>query len=141
MKKLSIFASLAAAAVIFVGCGGGGGGGYVPPAPGPGPGPGAPVIWYLDDINGVGMAGVPYYCDSGSGVTDADGGFAFYYGDACDFDLWGFPGDITFSLHIDDEFVEGVGGIPYDCDSGWSGTTDVDGSFIYDPDDYCTFYF
>ena len=141
MKKLSLLVSLAAAAVVFTACGGGGGGGgYVPPPPGPGPGPSA-VIWYLDDINGIGVSGVSYTCDSGAGVTDGDGAFLFYPGDACTFDLWGFPGNFNFSLHIDDETVTGVGGIPYDCDSGWSGSTYGDGSFDYDPDDICTFYF
>ena len=143
MKKLSLFVSLAAAAVVFTACGGGGGGGgYVPPGPGPGPGPGpAPIVWYLDDIDGVGVNGVSYSCDSGAGVTDIDGAFLYYPGDACTFDLWGFPGDFNFSLHIDDEYTTGVGGIPYDCASGLSGLTYNDGSFDYDPDDACTFYF
>ena len=140
MKRFSFLIGLAAAAIIFTGCGGGGGGYVPPPGPGPGPGP-EEVVWYLDDINGVGVSGVPYYCDSGSGITDANGAFIFYFGDSCEFDLWGLPGDFTFSLHIDDEFVDGVGGIPYECDSGWNGTTYDDGSFDYDPDDVCTFYF
>ncbi len=137
MKRFSILVGLAAAAIIFTGCGGGGGGGG---GGGVAPGPAMDVL-YLDDINGVGMANVPYICDSGSGVTDPEGGFYFYWGDVCEFDLYGFDGEFFFSLHIDDADAVGVGGIPFECTSGWNGSTYGDGSFEYDMDDYCTFYF
>ncbi len=138
MKRFSILVGLAAAAIIFTGCGSsssGGGGGYVPPPP-----PAMDVL-YLDDINGIGLANVPYDCDSGSGVTDLDGAFYFYWGEACTFDLFGFDGDVFFSLHIDDVDAFGVGGVPFECVSGWNGATYGDGSFEYEMDDICTFYF
>ena len=139
MKRFSILVGLAAAAIIFTGCGGGGGGGgggYVPPPPDP-----AMDVLYLDDINGNGLANVPYDCDSGSGETDLDGAFYFYWGEACTFDLYGFDGVVFFSLHIDDANINGVGGIPFECDSGWNGWTYGDGSFEYEVDDRCIFYF
>ncbi len=144
MKRFSIIVGLAAAAIIFSGCGGGGGGGggYVPPPVDPVPPPPAAMdVLYLDDIDGIGMADVPYICDSGSGVTDLEGAFYFYWGDACEFDLFGFDGDVFFSLHIDDADAIGLGGIPFECLSGWDGVTDYDGSFEYEVDDVCTFYF
>ncbi len=139
MKRFSILVGLAVAAVVFTGCGGGGGGGggYVPPAPPP-----AMDVLYLDDVNG-GLVGVPYACDSGSGVTDANGAFYFYVGDNCTFDLTGFDGSTAYlwdPLFIDDEGANGIGGIGYDCWSGTYGTTDVSGYFEYDVDDECTFY-
>ena len=137
MKRFLILAGLATATILFTGCGGGGGGGgggYVPP-------PSTDVL-YLDDITGAGMGGVEYNCDSGTGGwTDPDGAFYFYWGDACTFDLYGFSGSAFFSLHIDDGNIQGVGGIPFDCASGWNGSTYGDGSFEYDMDDICTFYF
>jgi len=142
MKKLSLFAGLAAAAVIFAGCGGGGGGGYVPP-PGPGPGP-APVydVLYLDSDYGP-VGGVSYVCDSVSGWTDVDGGFEFLAGDTCTFDLTGFLGTIYNwdPLYISYSDGSGVMDIPYDCWSGTGGWTSIDGSFDYDVDDSCNFYF
>ena len=139
MKKLLYVAGLALSALFFAGCGGGGGG--VAPGPGPGPAPGpTAVMWYIDDIDGVGVGGISYNCTSGNGVTDADGAFIFFPGDVCNFDFWGLPGNLVFSLHIDDELTTGVGNIPFECDSGWSGATYADGSFEYDADDYCTFY-
>ena len=98
-------------------------------------------VLYLDDIDGIGLANVPYDCDSGSGVTDPDGAFYFYWGEACTFDLYGFDGYVFFSLHIDNVDAFGIGGIPFECASGWSGTTYNDGSFEYEFDDFCTFYF
>ncbi len=142
MKKLVILSVLVATTIFFTGCGGGssgGGGGYVPPAPPP-PAPSMDVL-YLDDINGIGMADVPYVCDSGSGMTDMDGAFYFYWGEACEFDLFGFDGDLFFSLHMDDADSIGIEGIPFECMSGWDSVTYIDGSFEYDMDDICTFYF
>jgi hypothetical protein len=144
MKKLSIFASLAAAAVIFAGCGGGGGGGYVPgPAPGPGPGP-APSydVLYLD--TGFGPAvGVGYNCGSVFDTTGADGSFLFYPGDICTFDLTGYNGTLFDwdPLYITYADGSGVAGIDYSCWSGTYGFTDLDGYFDYDIDDSCDFQF
>ncbi|HFS82357.1 MAG TPA: hypothetical protein ENK71_00155 [Epsilonproteobacteria bacterium] len=136
MKKLLFLAGLASAAVILSGCGGGGGGGYVPPPPPP-----APSILYLDGDMGPAV-GVPYLCDSGTGVTDPDGGFLFYPGDSCSFDLTGYDGTIFFTdnLYIDYADNTGVSGISYDCFSGLTGVTDLNGYFDYDVDDECTFY-
>ena len=140
MKKLSIFAGLAAAAVIFAGCGGGGGGGYVPPGPGPGP---APMdILYLD--TGFGPAvGVGYNCGGVFDVTGADGSFAFYPGDTCTFDFANYNGtlfnwDPLYIIYADGS---GVDGVDYSCLSGTYGLTDIDGYFNYDVDDSCDFQF
>ena len=145
MKRFSILVSLVAATVIFTGCGGGGGGGggYVPP-PGPGPGPGPEpeyAVLYLDYADLSGAVGVYYDCTiSGDGWTDGDGGFLFYPGEACTFDLTGFDGSGWTSLYIDFGDSSGVPGIYYECWSGTAGTTDYEGEFFYDADDSCTFY-
>ena len=141
MKRFSILVSLAAATVIFTGCGGGGGGGYVPdPGPGPGPAPEYAVL-YLDYSDLSGAGGVYYDCDtSGDGLTDADGGFYYYPGEACTFDLTGFDGSGWTPLYIDFGDSSGVSGIYYECWSGTAGTTDYEGEFFYDVDDSCTFY-
>jgi len=141
MKKFSILASLAAAVVIFTGCGGGGGGGggYVPPAPPPEP---VYDVLYLDSDWGP-QAGVSYDCTSVSGWTDADGSFLFLPGDVCTFDLVGYNGTIFGVDYLYISYADGSGvmDIPYDCWSGTGGWTQIDGSFDYDMDDVCNFYF
>ena len=141
MRKLSILASLAAAAVIFTACGGGGGGGgYVPP-PAPPPEPVYDVL-YLDSDFGP-VSGVSYDCTSASGWTDIDGSFLFLAGDVCTFNLAGFNGTIFDwdPLYISYADGSGVMDIPYECWSGTGGWTLIDGSFDYDVDDVCDFYF
>ncbi|SFV50115.1 hypothetical protein MNB_SV-6-427 [hydrothermal vent metagenome] len=143
MKKILILSSLIVASTLFIGCGGGGGGGGgggVAPVPPPEPEPFS--MLYLDNIDGVGMAGVPYYCPSGDGFTDENGGFLFYDGENCSFDLTGFNGSIVYDdyLFIDYNDGSGVDGLGYDCISGTSGFTDINGNFDYDIDDECTFY-
>jgi len=144
VRKLSIFASLAAAAVIFVGCGGGGGGGgYIPPDPGPGPGPGpGPVLetLYLDTVGG-GVVNIYYSCSSGDGWTDGEGGFQFVTGDICTFDFIGLGGSWIDPLYIDYADGSGVSDIYYECFFAGVGYTDFNGEFIYDVDDTCDFYF
>ncbi len=138
MKRFSILVGLAAAAIIFTGCGGGGGGGGgVAPAPGP-----VYDILYLDNEFGP-AGGVAYNCSSVSGWTDADGGFEFLTGDTCTFDLAGYNGTIYDwdPLYISYSGGSGVMDIPYDCWSGTGGWTSIDGSFDYDIDDDCSFYF
>lgn len=137
MKRFSILVSLAAAAVIFTGCGGGGGGGGVAPAPGP-----QLAVLYLDGWDGdiVPQPGVYYACDTGDGWTDAEGGFYYYPGEDCTFDLSGYPGSWTYPLYIDYENGDGAGGIGYDCWSGTGGWTEGNGEFYYGANDSCTFY-
>ena len=140
MKKLSIFASLAAAAVIFVGCGGGGGGGgYVPVNPDPGPGPASNIL-YLDTLGGN-VGGVYYACSSGDGWTGSDGSFQFFDGDICTFDFIGLDGSWIDPLYIDYADQSGVPDIYYECFYTGAGYTDFNGEFIYDADDTCDFYF
>jgi hypothetical protein len=137
MKKLSIFASLATAAVIFSGCGGGGGGPVGPV------GPVVPDVLYLDDAAGGGLGGIPYICDSGtSGLTGVDGSFEFFSPDNCTFDFTGYNGTLAFwdPIYLDFADSSGVAWVNYDCWSGIAGQTDLGGYFDYDIDDECTFY-
>ncbi len=148
MKKILMISGVIIAIALLTGCGGGGsssgggGGGGVAPAPGPAPDPAPYDVLYLDNNDGVGMAGVPYSCPSGSAVTGDDGSFLFYSGENCSFDLGGFNGSVLFDeyLYIDYSDNSGVEGVGYDCLSGTAGTTDVYGNFVYDTDDECTFY-
>ena len=141
MKKLILLASLAVTTALFTGCGGGGGGGGGI-APAPVPPPVAFDVLYLDDAALNGIAGVPYDCPSGAGVTDGDGAFQFVAGENCTFDLRGYDGTVIFAdfLYIDFADGTGVADIGYDCISGTGGFTDFQGNFVYDEDDECTFY-
>ncbi len=138
MKKGLIIASLAAAAFLS-GCGGGGGGGNPPP-------PVTETTLFLIDQDGYSLGGVPYSCDSGSGVTAPNGEFTFYPPDDCIFDFTGFDGNYDNDPYVDDiiyivdDLDDGKGGIDYDCYSFGAGTTYGDGSFDYDIDDECVFY-
>lgn len=143
MKRFSILAILAVSALGLSGCGGGGGdGGYVPPPP-----PIAATTLFLIDQDGYSLGGVPYSCDSGGGVTAPNGEFTFYPPDNCTFDFLGLDGNYDFNpyvddiIHIVDDLDNGAGGVVYDCASFGASTTFGDGSFYYDMDDICTFYF
>lgn len=140
MKQFSIFVSMAVAVAVFSGCGGGGGDSYVPPPSVAG------ATLFLIDQNGFSLGGIPYTCDSGSGVTAPNGEFTFYPPDNCTFDFLGYNGNYTNDPFVDDiiyivdDLDVGKGGIPYDCRSFGGSTTFGDGSFDYDIDDVCTFY-
>ena len=113
-----------------------GGGG----APAPGPAPEYAVL-YLDFADLSGAGGVYYACDiSGDGWTEVNGGFYFYPGEACTFDLTGFDGSGWTPLYIDYGDSTGVEGIYYECWYGSAGTTTWEGQFFYEADDSCSFW-
>ncbi len=141
MKRFSILAILAVAALGLSGCGGGSdGGGYVPP-------PINATTLFLVDQDGYSLGGVPYRCDSGGGTTAPNGEFTFFPPDNCTFDFIGLDGNYDFNPYVDtiiyivDDLNHGAGGVPYDCYSFGASTTFGDGSFYYDIDDRCTFHF
>ncbi len=101
---------------------------------------------FLIDQDGFSLGGVPYYCVDPSGVRTADyvtapnGEFTFVPGERCTFDLYGYNGTPEDPLFIVDDVGLGKPDIPYACDGGDNGLTDVTGSFDYLPDDICTLY-
>ncbi len=138
MKK-NVVALLATVVALFglSGCGGGGGT------------PSNLTTLFLVDENGFSYGGVPYKCDSMGdwAVTAPNGEFTFNPPDNCVFDFLGFRGDLFGDPLVDDIVrivdyaYEGKGGIPYDCASFGANATYGDGSFNYDIDDQCVFYF
>jgi len=158
MKKITIFLLGSAAVWMLSGCGGYSAGyddGYVDgaqdgydagfydgarlPADGM-------TTLFLIDYAGFSLGGVPYYCIDPSGVVTANfvtapnGEFSFIPGERCTFDLLGFGGTPEDPLFIQDDVGIGKGDIPYACDGGDAGITDLNGNFAYFPDDICTFY-
>ena len=116
--------------VALSGCGGGSGDYYAPT-----------VTYYLqttpDGLNYEGVEGVYYECGPDIvGRTDGYGAFTMIEGDYCTlYDL-----DDTLSYEYDVLYIGldaggdiAVGDIRYDCDSGISDWTDIDGGFIFDP--------
>ncbi|MEA3418465.1 MAG: hypothetical protein U9Q90_03615 [Campylobacterota bacterium] len=144
MKKLSILASLAVAAVILTGCGGGSTY-YVEDVP---PVDDGATTLFLIDQDGYSLGGVPYICDSmvDWSATRPNGEFTFFPPDNCTFDFLGYYGNYENDYEIDDiiyivdDIDRGKGDIPYDCEFFGASTTYGDGSFDYDEDDICTFY-
>lgn len=104
---------------------------------------------FLIDQNGDSYAGVPYICDSMAhwSQTARNGEFSFYPGEDCEFDFSGLYGNYENDPYVDDIVYivdytdDGKGHIPYDCASFGAGSTYNDGSFDYDEDDECLFYF
>jgi|GEM_PF-2049327 len=136
MKRFSILVGLAAAAIIFTGCGGGGGGGggYVPDPPPPP----LELTYYLqtyDDFADIyiGVPGVEYQCGPDIvGVTGPSGAFDLIDGDWCTF--YGLDETLSLSINVNELYMDSaLLDISYSCDSGWSGITDSEGMFIFDP--------
>ena len=104
------------------------------------------ITLYLVDEYGNSYSGVPYRCGSMYGWerTAYNGEFSFYPYENCEFDFIGLAGDYgdVFSdvVRIVDYTNSGKGGIPYDCASFGSGSTDYYGSFDYNANDECVFY-
>jgi len=101
---------------------------------------------FLVDLDGFSLGGVPYYCVDPEGAVTADyvtapnGEFSFIPGERCTFDLFGLGGTPDDPLFIQDDIGAGKADIPYACDGGDAGLTNIDGNFDYLPDDICTFY-
>ena len=93
-----------------------------------------------DDVTGryEGVEGVYYECGRDIvGYTDALGAFSFVDGDQCTFydldDRRSYEYDrLYLGSRSDGSYA--VGDVPYSCASGWSGTTDTKGMFVFDPD-------
>ncbi len=104
---------------------------------------------FLVDDRGFSYAGIPYKCDSMThwSKTAPNGEFSFVEPDTCEFDFLGLEGDYNIDPLVDDivrivDFTnDGKGGIPYECESFGASSTFSDGSFFYDIDDQCVFYF
>jgi len=113
---------------------------------------------FLVDDYGYSYGGVPYKCDSMRywDETAPNGEFSFYPGESCTFDLLGYfgtdPDDLTVPyneyMYIVDDLDRGKNGIPYECELFNVGFINYtyddgiwDGSFDYDADDICVFYF
>jgi hypothetical protein len=131
MRKRLWLLSLLAVPFVLGGCGGGA---YFYDEP--------VETYYLqsyDDVSGrfEGVANVYYECGRDIvGYTDTRGAFDLYDGDTCTF----YDLDDTVSYEYDRLYISAtasgsvaVGDVPYDCASGWSGVTDTDGMFIFDP--------
>ena len=100
------------------------------------------VTYHLQTYNNntdiyEGVADVYYECGPDIvGYTNSDGAFTMVEGDYCTlFDL-----DETLSWEYDLLYIGldrrgeiAVGDVRYDCDSGISDFTDIDGGFIFDP--------
>ena len=112
------------------------------------------VTLFLVDERGFSYGGIPYTCEGVNGVwsgrTLANGEFTFYPREYCEFDFYGLDGDYDIGPDVDDivrivDYLDyGKGGIPYECSSfnvGNINYTYSDGSFEYDIDDECVFYF
>ena len=101
------------------------------------------------DQDGYSLGEVPYICDSMAdwSATRPNGEFTFFPPDNCVFDFVGYNGNYDDNPYVDDiiyivdDLDRGKGGIPYDCYSFGASTTYGDGSFDYDTNDECTFYF
>ncbi len=104
---------------------------------------------FLVDEQGYSYGGIPYKCDSmvAWDFTAPNGEFSFYPPERCVFDFTGLDGNLFYDPRVDDivRIVDitndGKGGIPYECSSFGVSTTQSDGSFEYDIDDSCLFYF
>jgi len=103
---------------------------------------------FLIDQDGFSLGDVPYSCDGGrTYYTRSNGEFSFYPREECTFDFDGYIGNyeddpITDDIiYIVDYLDYGKGGIPYECASFGVGSTYSDGSFDYDENDECVFYF
>lgn len=104
---------------------------------------------FLVDQNNESYAGIPYICDSMAhwSQTARNGEFSFYPGEDCEFDFLGLDGNYNNDpseddiVYIVDYLDYGKGGIPYDCASFGGSSTYNDGSFDYDENDECVFYF
>ncbi|MCF6207437.1 MAG: hypothetical protein L3J47_11195 [Sulfurovum sp.] len=154
MKKWIMLLVSGLAVVALSGCGGGGAAydegytdgyddGFYDGARVPGE---SMTTLFLVDVDNFSLGGVPYYCVDPSGAVSADyvtapnGEFSFYPGERCTFDLLGFDGTPDDPLFIQDDIGFGKSDIPYACDGGDNGMTNIDGNFDYLPDDICTFY-
>ena len=113
------------------------------------------TLFLVDDL-GYSYAGIPYKCDSMDYWvrTPANGEFSFFPGENCVFDLGGLNGTdpndgyVDQLIYIVDYRDSGKNGIPYECElfnAGFINETYDDGiwsgSFDYDADDRCVFYF
>jgi len=104
---------------------------------------------FLIDQDGNSYADVPYICDSMRhwDKTASNGEFSFYPGENCEFDFDGLIGNYENNYYDDDiiyivDYTEdGKGRIPYECESFGVGSTSGDGSFDYDENDECVFFF
>jgi len=99
--------------------------------------------YHLVNQNGYGIANVKYVC-SGRAVhlTDGSGGFYFYEKDDCSLKLDLAVDSVRDFLFIENDHAQGIANIPYECDSGKFGRTDIRGHFEYDniyQNDVCTF--
>ncbi len=147
MKKMIAIVGAVTALFFLNGCGGGVISYYDEPE----------ITYYLqsyDDVTGryEGVADVYYECGRDIvGYTDSRGAFSLYDGDSCRF----YGLNDTVSYEYDRLYISAtpsgsyaVGDVPYDCASGWSGITDTNGMFIFDPaylnsvsnGDICTLY-
>ncbi len=146
MNKNIIMASLISASILFNGCGGGNDNVYIVPIP---PTP-ALITLFLIDQDGFSLAGVPYHCDHMGfpEYTPNNGEFSFYAGENCSFDFENFNGNYNNNPYAGDDVIyivsdinTGAGDVVFDCNSFGSGITYFDGSFDYDSNDACSFYF
>ena len=141
MKKIIMFMVTVVAVVGLSGCGSSGSSN--------GGGNDDLTTLFLVDQDGFAYAGIPYICDSMNhwSATARNGEFSFFPGEDCEFDFLGLEGDYDVGPGVDDiirivDYTDGgKGGIPYECVSFGASTTFNDGSFFYDIDDECVFYF
>jgi hypothetical protein len=152
MKKFMMLMVSILSVVALSGCGGGGSDYYEEPY-----NDGLTTLFLVDD-EGYAYADIPYQCESMTypSVTAYNGEFSFYPGEDCTFDLYGYygtdPDDMTVPyneyIYIVDDLDRGKNDIPYECALFNVGFVNYtyddgiwDGSFDYDADDICVFYF
>ena len=151
MKKFIMLIVSGVSVIALSGCGGGGDDYY---------NDGFTTLFLVDDI-GEPYEGIPYECYDqgvlmGTGITPRNGEFSFYPGEECTFDFYGYfgtdPNDLTVPyneyIYIVDDLDHGKNDIPYECALFNVGRINYtyddgiwDGSFHYDADDICVFYF
>ena len=147
MIKKMIMGTLVIAVLLLSGCGSSDDSGYIPPPP-----PIDPELTtlFLIDHDGFSLGGVPYICDSMKfpEYTLNNGEFSFFPGENCSFDFVGYAGNYNHDPYSGDDIIYivsdinmGVNALEYDCESFGIGLTFEDGSFDYDANDACVFYF
>ncbi len=109
---------------------------------------------FLIDQDGRSYGGIPYICESMRNWdnTRPNGEFSFYPGEECEFNFDGLNGtdygDRSDYIYIVDYTDNGKNRIPYECELFNAGNINStygdeysDGTFDYDYDDACVFYF
>jgi hypothetical protein len=102
------------------------------------------IKYHVVDQNGHGVSDIRYTCNGHSiEKTDGSGGLYFYSRDDCTLELeLSVVNSTVDTLYMENDDGVGVRNIPYECESGLFGRTDINGNFKFDninETDFCTF--